>query len=202
MQTYILRSDMHPQDAINDGHDVSICGNCTHRKTVGDNGRTCYVFSPSIAQVYKSYQKGSYAPINSRNINRFKGRLLRLGSYGDPTAIPQKFWKPIMDVSSAHNSYTHQWQIIKEDWSKLTMASVESKQEKAMANLLGYKTYRVGLTGEKPMRDEMLCPASKEAGKALQCADCMRCNGQTKNIFIPVHGPKHVINKFNQTRAL
>ena len=55
VQTYILRSDMPPQDAINDGHDVSICGNCTHRKTVGDNGRTCYVFSPSIAQVYKSY---------------------------------------------------------------------------------------------------------------------------------------------------
>ena len=54
IQTYIMRSDIHPQDAINSGQDESICGSCIHRKQVGDNGRTCYVFPPSFAGIWKS----------------------------------------------------------------------------------------------------------------------------------------------------
>jgi hypothetical protein len=31
VQTYILRLDMHPQEALKMGMDAPICGNCSHR---------------------------------------------------------------------------------------------------------------------------------------------------------------------------
>jgi len=204
VQTYILRSDMHPQDAIKSGKDSAICGSCPHKETEGDNGRTCYVFPMSFGQVYKSYKKGAYDTVNSHNIKRFKNRKIRFGSYGDPLAIPWLNWTPLLEVGGqGYTSYTHQWKdkltkIPFNDWKGVTMASVESVKKKTEANALGFKTYRVGKTGDKVLRDEMLCPASEEAGKVLKCSDCMRCNGATKNVFIPVHGPKHAVNKFNQ----
>ena len=201
IQTYIMRSDIHPQDAINSGQDESICGSCIHRKQVGDNGRTCYVFPPSFAGIYKKYKSGGYDHLNSRSINKFKNRLVRLGSYGDPLAVPTQVWSKLLSLSSGFTGYTHQWSDESLDtnfWKSVTQASVETIEEKTNANRLGFKTYRVGQKGEKPMRDEMLCPASEEAGKSLQCDQCLRCNGQTKNIFIPVHGAKHILNKFKQ----
>ena len=202
VQTYIIRSDMHPQDAMNEGLDASICGECPHKKTEGTNGRTCYVFAPSIAMVYKSFKAGKYEHLNDRNINRFIGRKVRLGSYGDPCAIPESNWLPIISLGEGHTSYSHQWKdknINVDIWRLLTMASVETVELKLQANEKGFKTYRVGKKGDKPLRDEMLCPASKEAGKALTCDQCMRCNGNSKNIFIPVHGTTAVINKFERT---
>lgn len=48
LQTWILRSDMHPMDAIKSGADYGICGSCGHRGTYDEFGnpidpRTCYV---------------------------------------------------------------------------------------------------------------------------------------------------------------
>ena len=40
IQTWILRSDINPVQAVNDGNDYSICGDCPHRKN--DQGqRSC-----------------------------------------------------------------------------------------------------------------------------------------------------------------
>ena len=43
VQTYILRADTHPVDALRDGSDASICGDCPHRarmvETVDKRGR-------------------------------------------------------------------------------------------------------------------------------------------------------------------
>ena len=36
LQSYILRDDMHPLDAIASGADYSICGDCSARGTAGD----------------------------------------------------------------------------------------------------------------------------------------------------------------------
>lgn len=211
VQTYIMRSDIHPMDAINSGADESICGGCVHRKAVGSNGRTCYVFPPSFAGIWKKYKAGGYDRLNGRNINKFRNRVIRFGAYGDPMAVPPHVWERITKHASNHTSYTHQWERLqfhmveiaemhavnsKAYWTKKTMASVESLDEKKRANSMGYKTYRVGLKGERPQRDEMLCPASDEAGKALTCDQCLRCNGTSKNIFIPVHGTKGTVNKF------
>lgn len=39
VQTYILRADMHPIEAVRTGADVSICGGCKHRGDGTGKGR-------------------------------------------------------------------------------------------------------------------------------------------------------------------
>ena len=87
VQTYILRADVHPVDAIKSADDVSICGDCVHR---GDDKRkrTCYVdVGKSVSAIYKAFKRGIY-PDMSRNLShaaaQLKGRKVRLGAYGDP----------------------------------------------------------------------------------------------------------------------
>ena len=46
VQTWILREDVSPIKAIQNGSDVSICGACPHRGRIEDGrnvGRSCYV---------------------------------------------------------------------------------------------------------------------------------------------------------------
>ena len=43
VQTYILRQDMPPIEAVKTGADESICGGCTHRGDGTGKKRSCYV---------------------------------------------------------------------------------------------------------------------------------------------------------------
>ena len=57
IQTWILRSDVNPVEAVNNGDDYSICGDCPHRKN--DKGeRSCYVnVGQAPNAVFKSFKK-------------------------------------------------------------------------------------------------------------------------------------------------
>jgi hypothetical protein len=48
IQTWILREDISPTEAVKTGADASICGTCPHRGTISEGkniGRSCYVTS-------------------------------------------------------------------------------------------------------------------------------------------------------------
>jgi len=56
VQSFIIRSDVAPTDALKTGADVSICGQCPHRPILArDNGQApCYVnVGRSVRSVYK-----------------------------------------------------------------------------------------------------------------------------------------------------
>lgn len=201
LQTYILRSDVSPIDAIKTGADISICGTCPHRPT--KNG-TCYV---NVAQgptmVYKAFRRGAYTFFNSRqsqaaNYNRLQNRSIRCGSYGDPTAIPFFNWELLLKTCDGHTGYTHQWRTCDPTWRDYIMASADNTNEQKEAMARGWRTFRVSGVN-KSAGGDILCPASIEAGKKTNCANCMLCSGankQAKSIYIPVHGLQHKINKF------
>ena len=100
VQTWILRSDMNPLEAIHTGQDVSICGNCPlrgmldkqQRRTV-NRRRACYVnVHQAPLAVYRAYRRGRYEPFDSaQHLALFQGRMLRLGCYGDPVAAPYAY---------------------------------------------------------------------------------------------------------------
>ena len=195
VQTYILRSDIHPVEAMQSGEDQSICGNCTHK------GATCYVnvaYGPS--QVYKAYKAGKYLSVPAYQFTR----SVRLGTYGDPAAVHQTVWQSLMQQHPPHTGYTHQWahkrfRYLKE-WC---MASCDTPQEQVKASWMGWRTFTVTLKGE--IRDkEILCPASEELNHATTCTTCMACGGSSSkvkaNIYIPVHGPKYKVELFNIER--
>jgi hypothetical protein len=61
IQTYIMRSDVPPIDAVKSGEDASICGGCVHRGDGTGKGRSCYVtLMHGPRGVYAAYKRGSY----------------------------------------------------------------------------------------------------------------------------------------------
>lgn len=217
VQTYNLRANVSPTEAVASGGDKSICGDCRHRgsKEYGANGyvkipkkRTCYVNVGQGPQaVYRAYRAGKYPglPDEVSTVSALgkisDGRIVRLGTYGDPAAVPAHIWDSLVAYSDGYTGYTHQWRTAT-GLKGLCMASVDSFPESLEAQALGWRTFRVGLSAldsdlgpvrtRKPGdRHEVLCPASKEAGKLLTCAQCLACggaDGRKGSIWIPAHG--------------
>ena len=189
IQTWILRSDLNPQEANVTGEDRSICGDCPHRGTVenGRNvGRSCYVLMFAPISIYKAYVGGRYAFGDHTSL---AGLTIRLGSYGDPAAIPYEVWESLLKDSNRGSGYTHQWQSCDPRFRKYLMASVDTIAESETAQSAGWRTFRIGNTKQA---GEFLCPASAEAGKKLDCATCRACSGLSApnraNVYIPAHG--------------
>lgn len=206
-QTYILRSDIHPVESVKTGSDVSICGNCPHRlierEYVDKKGkkrfglkRTCYVnLGHGPTAVFSGLMRGIYPNVNPVLLGKLKGRMLRLGTYGDPSAIPQSAWEPLLNAGiSGHTGYTHQWQNkIGNVWLGKLMASVDNAAERLKAWKNGWRTFAVLNTDETHTdAQSTICPSSNEyqqkTGKKTQCADCKLCNGNKTNIAILGHG--------------
>ena len=197
VQTFILRSDIHPMDAIKSADDVSICGSCIHR---GDSQtkRTCYVdVGKSVSQIYKAFRRGSY-PDMSRDLShaaaQLKGRKVRLGAYGDPAMIPADTWYALLSEASDWTGYTHQWtQAFAQAHRELCMASADSIEDRDIARSMGWRTFRVIAINATPKLDrEIYCPASPEGGNKRQCITCTACDGALKtesvSIAIVAHG--------------
>ncbi len=200
VQTYILRSDVKPTEAVASGGDKSICGDCRHRGIRGKR-RTCYVQVGQGPQaVYRAYWAGKYPGLpdevsTGSALGKIgDGRIVRLGTYGDPAAVPAHIWDSLVAYSEGHTGYTHAWRT-RPELQSLCMASCDSPEEALTAQRLGWRTFRVGMQARnevsKAMLKESLCPASKEAGKLLTCAQCLACggaDGRKGSIYIPAHG--------------
>ena len=197
VQTYILRRDIDPVSAVQSGDDASICGDCPHRGTSDgqrNSGRTCYVnVGQGALAVYRAYKRNAYPLWDGYGVN---GRMVRLGTYGDPAAAPAHVWEAITRDASGHTGYTHQWRDPNAAHLRsLCMASADSPADAAVAQSMGWRTFRVGMWGEverdRAGLNESLCPASEQAGKKLTCDTCLACDGASGkrgSIFIPAHG--------------
>jgi hypothetical protein len=208
VQTYIIRADQAPLEALASGADASVCGSCQHRprrermrdkrgrftrkiKTV----RTCYVdIGKSVSAVYRAFVAGSYdtlEPIDGAA--RLAGRMVRLGAYGDPTAIPVHVWLALLADAAGHTGYTHQWRApLAADFAPIVMASADSPRDREEARAAGWRTFTVRTADQPLAAREIVCPASPEGGDRLQCIDCGACDGADRagkvSIAIVVHG--------------
>jgi len=190
IQTWIMRSDIPPVEANKVGEDTSVCGNCKHLKW-----KTCYVaLYTAPYQIYLAYKRGKYQHFSPANAHWFKNHNLRLGSYGDPSALPISIWQGLVSMSDGHTGYTHQWKKCDPDFKQFIMASVDSEKEKIQANKMGWKTFRVRLENDVLHDNEIVCPASDENGKKTTCTKCLLCSGKSrasKSIAIIAHGGQY-----------
>lgn len=206
IQTWILRSDMTPQQAVDSGEDESICGTCVHRGEIvnGKNvNRDCYVtIFMAPRNIYKTATEGKYPRLTLEQASELlAGRNVRLGAYGDPAAIPFEVWANVLDKAERGTGYTHQWKEADSRFAQYCMASADSVEEAESAQAKGYRTFRVGSKAESIVKGkEFLCPASAEAGKKTNCAACLACGGLSSpnraSVFIPVHGNKAKVKAF------
>lgn len=210
VQTWILRDDMSPVDAVKTGADSAICGSCVHRGDGTGKGRSCYVtvFQAPLV-VWKGAQRGLYPDLSGLHatadrMNALQGRMLRLGSYGDPAAVPAHIWHELVAFTTGHTGYTHQWRT-SDALRSLCMASCDNAFEQALAVAQGWRTFRVMRAGDRMDPREIACPASKEAGAKTSCALCKACGGTgakaKANIAIIAHGAASKVNAFNDRVA-
>jgi hypothetical protein len=202
VQTWIIRTDMTPLEAVNSGADAAICGDCPHRGEVveGKNvNRSCYVtvFQAPLS-IYRTL--GKYARLSATEGREvLAGRLVRLGAYGDPAAVPFDVWANLLADRKACTGYTHQWRQFPE-FKAFCMASCDSSADRAEASANGWRTFRVRGESEAIEPREVQCPASKEMGEKTNCAACKACGGISAkakaDIVIMAHGAAPRVNAF------
>jgi hypothetical protein len=196
VQTWILREDISPLDAIAAGEDASICGNCAHRGTA-KRKRTCYVQADKApSSVWHAYHRGQYIDLSEDPgtvVMLIAQRIVRLGAYGDPAMVPVAKWRALLAAAAGRTGYTHAWRRM---WAQAlkpyVMASVDSVEEQDIARSMGWRTFRVRTETEPLQANEFACPASPEAGNKKQCITCKACDGADRagkaSAAIIVHG--------------
>lgn len=201
VQTYILRSDINPIEAVKQGEDVSICGTCPHRGDGSGKKRSCYVnLGQGPNAVFKGYKRGIYPKVTAAEATELlAGKMVRIGTYGDPAAAPVSIWTWILSKASGWTGYTHQWKtLIGPGWRKLVMASVDSVEEMHEAQAKGYRTFRVSPNQKENIKGlEVICPASKEAGQNTTCFVCKACAGTSSKAKVSIQIAAHGVGKAN-----
>lgn len=203
IQTWILLQDVNPIEASRTGQDSSICGNCPHMGKPSDKAtgwakeRSCYVnLLHGPLGIWKAYKKGSYPKATPAQLEALAtNRMIRIGSYGDPAAVPVSIWQTLVRHAKGWTAYTHASQNPMPD---LLMTSADTLGQAQAAWLKGERTFRVVQSVEDVSKGkEVLCPASVEAGRRSTCESCRLCNGamtKAKSIAIVAHGngKKHI----------
>ena len=189
VQTYILCRDINPLEASKTGADFTICGNCIMRGEVTTDpvrkqakGRKCYVnLGQGVLIVWKAFQRGVYKTGPARDMGR--GRFVRVGTYGDPAACPAHVWEELLSEADTWTAYSHQ-----SGWRPdIAMQSADTKAEAEAHWSNGHRTFRViADLGQLDKAKEALCPASKEAGRRVQCTACKLCKGSSRGKSIAI----------------
>ena len=186
VQTYILCDNgLDPMLNNKLGNDFSICGNCKHRGTPVDinatgkhaKGRTCYVkLFQGVLHVWKHLQRGGYPVAYGHDA------IAKLGA--------SYIWDSLLTDAVGHTAYSHQSDILDVD-PNLYMISADTKAEALEAWDNGKRTFRVIDNVDQVIKgSEILCPASKEAGRRATCDTCKLCAGasiKAKSIAIVMH---------------
>lgn len=191
VQVWILRSDMSPVDAVREGKDSAICGNCPQRHYLGG---ACYVIPiRAPLPVYNAYKRGSYDVPKARTINAIYNQPIRLGAYGDPAAVPLWVWARLLSKGIQRwTGYTHQWQNPRvRNYRQFLMASVDNATEAKLADDLGWRYFQVATTGD----DTTGAVECLSDARDLSCANCGICDGtrwkaetRRTSVYINVHG--------------
>ena len=200
VQTYILRADVDPINASRIGADVSTCGQCSKRWHLGGD---CYVnLGHGPRAMFDGYRRGIYPRASIAQMCTIgAGRMVRLGTYGDPAAVPAIVWRALTRDARGHTGYTHQWlsdalsETQRAGIMALCMASADNETDAEMAHALGFRTFRVRSADEPIAPREFTCSASAEAGKRLTCAQCGACDGigrkpSAASVVIIAHGAR------------
>ena len=200
VQTYILAdTGLSPVESAKQLLDVAVCGDCKHRTGTGGS---CYVnLGQGARAVYDGFLRGIY-PAHTASSDatalehamwESRRRMVRLGTYGDPAAVPATIWRSLLTFAQGSTGYTHQWRnalgLAVRDFC---MASADTPAERDLARSLGFRTFRVRTTEQPIMPGEFSCPAAAESGKRTTCADCGACSGglasRKADPVIVVHG--------------
>lgn len=193
VQAFILVDNgLHPAENTKQGTDVGICGGCPFRPA---NGGGCYAsIGPTGMGMSSNWRsnKGRERASEAQVDKLLRGRMLRMGAYGDPAAVPASFWQGLLSHGVVGwTGYTHQWRTCDTTFAKLCMASVETQAQAEDARAKGYRTFRVATSTEGVDKANEIVCVNTTHGKT--CSECGLCDGSArsakiKSIVIEAHG--------------
>lgn len=211
-QSWLIRPDMPPMEAVRLNVDDAICGSCALRGHDGRD-RKCYVV-PWLAptNVYRMFIKGGYPECSWQELQALvEGRSLRLCSYGDPGAIAIEVWRMLLATAASWTAYTHCWRTCDPRLKAIAMASVDTEAEFWAAKEAGWRTFRVREEQDALIPSgfgpslEFVCPASDEGQHRTTCDRCGLCRGlasPARSVAIYPHGHNGVMTAFHRSREL
>ena len=187
VQTWIMLRDTPPHEAVKAGNDEGVCGNCIQRPSVGG---ACYVktFQAPLS-IWRAYKRGNYNSVI--NLENLRGAELRLGSYGDPSAVPFDIWRNLIDKVQPRlmTGYTHQMshKAFDKRMAEVCMISADTPKVALKAHAQGFRTFRMTTDTEQLLPNEIICPNDTDG---VKCIDCGLCDGagDKPNIAILAHG--------------
>lgn len=203
-QAWIIRPDVAPQEAKRQNIDNAVCGDCQLRGRDGkDSG--CYVpawIAPNnVYRTLDQYPRVTWPELQAV----VEGRMVRLGAYGDPAAIPFEVWRALLTTVDSWIGYTHAWRRADPRFKALVMASVDSLDELIIAGLAGWRTFRIRRQNEPLVAGaEFVCPASDEAGFRTTCQACRLCRGTSspaRSVAIYPHGKPSSLRVFGLAKV-
>jgi hypothetical protein len=191
IQTHILRDDMSPLDATRTMEDVSICGVCPLRQ---NRDGACYVnIGQGPESAWKAYKRGKYAEPSLETIQKWlSGRVLRLGSYGDPAAVPFEVWEQALSGCRKTTGYTHQMSHKNFDPRilKYCIVSADTAKQAAGYHSRDYRTFRIVTDYDQLFDNEVICKDDSEGMTCLECGLCDGALNSKPSIAILVHGTR------------
>lgn len=203
IQTFIMRSDIEPHIAAKTGEDSSVCGNCPRRHFLGGD---CYVHPHQAAlSAWRHWERQGKPQANALAAclameSSARDHGLRMGSYGDPAAVPFHVWQILIDslCPKTITGYTHRWQdSLGNDagehmaWCRDNlMASCDNASEAALARSKGWRYFLAIPAGTAIPAKTVECLSDK---LDKTCEDCGMCNGNQGrlgriSVFIKEHG--------------
>ena len=195
LQSWIIQQNLVPTDAAKKGLEKGICGDCPLK--LSQTG-ACFVNLLPVNNIYRTYFAGNYPKLSANEIEILKRYRfpIRIGSYGDPTAVPFDVWEPIISASGRYTGYTHQFHKCDSRWKQYLMASVQSESEACIAQSQGWRTFRIIAPDTPLSENEILCSHTQD--DRIQCETCLLCDGASSkpNIADRVHGLKWKVSNF------
>lgn len=197
IQVAILPVHVKPIDCYKEGS-PAVCGDCKYN---GNNG--CYVSWANLGSHWNGTR--NQTPIDMSLASEIcRGLEVRVGSAGDPTAVPLEVWEKLLEHSHGFTSYTHQWRRDDmQEFKKLCMASVDCEEEREAAIKRGWNTFLV--YDEEEPQFGVRCLASSGVkdrnGLDYQCISCMACSGKgSKHIVEKLHGATNTLHAARRVR--
>ena len=213
VQTWIMRADSPPHTAGAVGDDLSVCGMCPRRHFLGGD---CYVIKhQGPLSTWKNWERAGKPDADLPSaIDRIREATseygLRLGSYGDPAAVPSdSVWIPIIKATTPRIcvGYTHQHKALNfvsstntykhVQWCRENlMASCDTPEEAVLASAGGWRYFLAVPVGVAPPPKAIMCLADRE-NSTKTCSTCGICDGSQKkatraSVFLNEHGAKSI----------
>ena len=206
IQIWYLVAGEHPVEAIQNGNDEAICGDCPLRPF---HLNVCYLeIGKAPAAVWRGYKRGIYPKLDLRRTAHRKllfGRMVRDGAYGDPGVAPLDQVRRVMKVTDGGTGYSHQILPLlmkgktrrAAKLAERCMVSVDNPAALKRARAAGLRSFIVVSKSGTPPEGAVECLNQRDG---TLCVDCLECDGTDPNepkpdIWVWSHGIGSVNHK-------